>query len=64
MIKLAINQVQDAQGFTQHIYGAHALHMLSSIGEADPGYALERPAGRRQPMVQRAFDNFRRHQGG
>ena len=64
MIKLAINQVQDAQGFTQHIYGAHALHMLSSIGEADPGYALERPEGRRRPMVQRAFDNFRRHQGG
>jgi enoyl-CoA hydratase len=60
MIKLAINQAQDAQGFTQHIYGAHALHMLSSTGEADPGYALRRPEGRR-PMVQRAFDNYERH---
>ncbi len=63
MIKLAINQVQDAQGFTQHIYGAHALHMLSATGEADPGYALEKPEGRRRPMVQRAFENYRRHHG-
>ena len=61
MIKLAINQAQDAQGFTQHIYGAHALHMLSSTGEADPGYALRRPEGRRRPMVQRAFENYERH---
>ncbi len=58
MIKLAINQVQDSQGFTQHIYGAHALHMLSSTGEADPGYALKKPAGKRRPMVQRAMENF------
>ena len=60
MIKLAINQAQDAQGFTQHIYGAHALHMLSSVGEADPGYALSKPDGRRRPMVQRAFENYER----
>jgi enoyl-CoA hydratase len=61
MIKLAINQAQDAQGFTPHIYGAHALHMLSSIGESDPGYALQKPEGRRRPMVQRAMENYERH---
>jgi enoyl-CoA hydratase len=61
MIKLAINQAQDAQGFTPHIYGAHALHMLSQAGENDPGYALKKPDGRRRPMVQRAFENYERH---
>ncbi|MEO9254801.1 MAG: enoyl-CoA hydratase-related protein [Tepidiformaceae bacterium] len=61
MIKLAINQAQDAQGFAPHIYGAHALHMLSSVGEADPGYALQKPEGRRRPMVQRAMENYERH---
>ena len=60
MIKLAINQAQDAQGFTSHIYGAHALHMLSSTGEADPDYALKKPDGNRRPMVQRAFENYER----
>ena len=61
MIKLAINQVQETQGFSAHIYGAHALHMLSSTGEGDPGYALKKPEGRRRPMVQRAMENFERH---
>jgi len=60
MIKLAINQAQEAQGFTSHIYGAHALHMLSSTGESDPGYALQKPEGRQRPMVQRAFENYER----
>ena len=58
MIKLAINQMQDAQGFTQHIQGAFPLFNLSSLGESDPGYALQKPEGRRRPMVQRAFDNY------
>jgi enoyl-CoA hydratase len=62
MIKLAINQAQDAQGYTGHIYGAHALHMLSSIGESDPDYALKKPDGKRRPMVQRAFENYERRQ--
>jgi enoyl-CoA hydratase len=61
MMKLAINQALDAQGFSQHIQGAHALYMLSSTGEADPGYALKKPEGRRRPMVQRALDNYERH---
>jgi enoyl-CoA hydratase len=60
MIKLAINQAQDGQGFTPHIYGAHALYMLSSTGESDPGYALSKPEGRRRPMVQRAMENYER----
>lgn len=62
MIKLAINQQQDAAGFTSHIYGSFGLHMLSSTGEADPGYALNKPEGRRRPMVQRAFENYERRQ--
>ena len=60
MIKLAINQQQDAAGYTGQIYGSFALHMLSSTGEADPGYALNKPEGRRRPMVQRAFENYER----
>ena len=60
MIKLALNQLQETQGFTAHIYGAHALHMLSSTGEADPDYALKKPRGRRRPMVQRAMENYER----
>ncbi len=61
MIKLAINQVLDGQGFTPHITAAHAMHMLSSGGESDPGYALDKPSGRRRPMVQRAMENYERH---
>lgn len=62
MIKLAINQAQEAQGFASHIYGAHALHLLSSAGEGDPDFALSRPEGRRRPMVQRALENYERRQ--
>ncbi len=62
MIKLALNQAQDAKGFTSHIYGAHALHMLSAIGEDDPDFAIKKPEGRRRPMVQRAMENYERHQ--
>jgi enoyl-CoA hydratase len=58
MIKLAVNQMQDQQGFAAHISSAHALHILSSEGEKDPNYALQVPEGRRRPMVQRAFENY------
>ncbi|MCX7064431.1 MAG: enoyl-CoA hydratase-related protein [Proteobacteria bacterium] len=58
MIKLAVNQMQDQQGFAAHISSAHALHMLSSEGEKDPDYALKVPEGRRRPMVERAFENY------
>ncbi|MEE8336861.1 MAG: enoyl-CoA hydratase-related protein [Dehalococcoidia bacterium] len=60
MTKLAVNQALDAQGFTTHIRGAHALHMLSAIGEGDPAASLpDRERTRRRPMVQRALDNQR-----
>jgi len=62
MIKQAVNQVQDNQGFAGHITAAHAMHMLSSEGEKDPDYALKVPDGARRPMVQRAFENYELYQ--
>ena len=59
MMKMAVNQMQDTQGFTGHINAAHTMHMLSAGGERDPDYALEVPAGARRPMVERAFEHFR-----
>jgi len=58
MIKMAVNQMQDGQGFHAHITAAHAMHILSSEGEKDPDYALKVPAGARRPMVERAFENY------
>jgi enoyl-CoA hydratase len=63
MIKMAVNQVEDTQGFHAHITAAHAMHILSSEGEKDPGYALRVPPGRRRPMVEKAFENYRRARG-
>jgi len=60
MMKLAVNQVQDQQGFAGHITAAHHMHMLSSEGEKDPDYALKVPSGARRPMVERAFENYAR----
>jgi enoyl-CoA hydratase len=59
MIKMAVNQMQDGQGFQAHISAAHAMHILSSEGEKDPDYALRVPEGARRPMVERAFENYR-----
>ena len=61
LIKMAVNQMQDGQGFVSHISAAHAMHLLSSTGESDPDYALAKPEGRRRPMVQRAFENYAAH---
>lgn len=61
LIKLAVNQQQECQGFKAHIDAAHTMHMLSTVGEGDPGYALARPDGKRRPMVQRALENYERH---
>lgn len=58
MIKQAINQAQDSQGFKSHIDAAHNLHMLSSTAEKDPDFALGKPAGKRRPMVQQALKNY------
>ncbi len=61
MIKMAVNQKQDGQGFAAHIGAAHTMHILSSTGESDPDFALAKPDGRRRPMVQRAFENYEAH---
>jgi len=58
MIKMAVNQVQDTQGFNAHITAAHLMHILSSEGEKDPDYALRVPDGRRRPMVEKAFERL------
>jgi enoyl-CoA hydratase len=58
MMKLAVNQMQDGQGFPAHITAAHHMHLLSAQGERDPGFAVARPEGRRRPMVQRALENY------
>ncbi len=58
MIKMAVNQMQDGQGFQAHITAAHAMHILSSEGKKDPDYALKVPEGARRPMVQRAFEHY------
>ena len=59
MIKLAVNQMQDGQGFHAHITAAHLMHISSAQGERDPDYALKVPDGRRRPMVERAFEHYR-----
>ena len=61
MTKLAVNQAQEAQGFTGAIRAGHPLFLLSSLGEKDPGFTLAQPDGRRRPMVQRAVENYERH---
>ena len=60
MMKMAINQMQDTQGFAGHITAAHAMHIISSEAEKDPDYALKVPPGARRPMVERAFENYQR----
>ena len=59
MIKAAINQIQDSQGFQAHINAAHLMHILSAEGEKDPDYALKTPETKRRPMVERALENYR-----
>ena len=59
MIKMAVNQVQDSQGFHAHINAAHLMHVLSAEGEKDPDYALQVPNVKRRPMVERALENYR-----
>ena len=59
MMKMAVNQLQDTQGFHAHISSAHLMHMLSSTGEKDPDFALKTPDKKRRPMVERAFENYR-----
>lgn len=60
MMKLAVNQMQDVQGFGPHMTTAHLMHMMSTEGEKDLDYALPKP-DKRRPMVERAFENYRQH---
>ena len=59
MMKMAVNQMQDGQGFQAHITAAHAMHIISSEGEKDPDFALRVPEGARRPMVEKAFENYK-----
>ncbi|MEC9252227.1 MAG: enoyl-CoA hydratase-related protein [Pseudomonadota bacterium] len=61
MIKMAINQMQDTQGFQAHVNAAHLMHIVSAQGERDPDYALKVPEGKRRPMVEKAFENYELH---
>ena len=58
MIKMAVNHVQDTQGFHAHTTAAHLMHMMSAQGERDPAFALQVPEGKRRPMVEKAFANY------
>jgi enoyl-CoA hydratase len=63
--KLAVNQAQDAQGFTAHIHAAHSTYITRRLGGMDPGFALANPRDsgvRRMPMVQVALERYRRDQ--
>ena len=64
MTKMAINQAQDAQGFTGHIHSAHNTFHLSRVGEDDPGFALRRFLPKRRPMAAVALERQRRATGG
>jgi len=60
MIKAAVNNAQDSQGFQANVKSAHAFYCLSRLSRDDPD-ALEVDAGeRRLPMVKVALDNYER----
>lgn len=58
MMKLAVNHMQDTQGFHAHMTAAHLMHFVSTAGESDPDFALPKPGERRRPMVERALENY------
>lgn len=60
MIKLAVNQMQDHQGFTSFVTTSHAAHMLAIESARDHDYAVKQPSKRRLPGVERAFENYER----
>ncbi len=61
--KLAINQAQDAMGFTAHIHNAHSTYMCRRMASLDPGYVLPKAnGGKRQPLVQVALERYERDQ--
>jgi hypothetical protein len=59
--KMAINQAQDAQGFTAHIHNAFSTFMVRRIGSSDPGHEKPWPTeGKRLPMVEVALERYQR----
>ncbi|MCX7201948.1 MAG: enoyl-CoA hydratase-related protein [Burkholderiales bacterium] len=57
--KMAINQAQDAQGFTAHIHNAFSTFMVRRIGSSDPGHVKPWPTeGKRLPMVEVALERY------
>lgn len=58
MMKMAVNHMQDTQGYNAHISAAHLMHIVSTEGERDPDFALRKPDTQRRPMVERAFENY------
>lgn len=58
MMKMAVNHMQDTQGYNAHISAAHLMHIVSTEGERDPDFALRKPDTARRPMVERAFENY------
>ena len=62
MIKLAVNQMQETQGFKAHINSSHIMHLLSATAETDPDYELKLPEGRSRPMVKKAIENYQWYQ--
>ena len=61
MMKMAVNHMQDSQGFHAHTSAAHLMHLLSAEGEKDPDFALNVPNKKRRPMVERALQNYARN---
>ncbi|MXW53008.1 MAG: enoyl-CoA hydratase [Gammaproteobacteria bacterium] len=60
MTKMAVNHVQDSQGFQAHIEASHVMHILSATGEQDPEFSLKTPERKRRPMVERAIENSKK----
>jgi hypothetical protein len=60
MIKLSVNQMQDAMGFTASIRAAFSNFMVAQLGGTIGGRARAPGAPRRLPGVARALENERR----
>jgi enoyl-CoA hydratase len=57
-VKLAVNQAQDAQGFTTAVRSAHSIYLAWRAGDREAGAAAG-PDGLRRPIVQAALDRER-----
>lgn len=60
MTKMAVNHMQDSQGFHAHVGASHLMHMLSTEGEQDPDFELGNLDKKKRPMVARAIENAKK----